>query len=286
MSGGIQRARLARRAHDRAARDQRDLRERRQRLDSSLGALERAPRLREEDVVERRLVQVDLGGAQALAVERADHVREVAVAVELHRARARARRRLARRSGRGSRRSAVALRARPRARPRPSACRSPPSAAAGVPSATIRPWSMIPTRSASTSASSRYCVVRKTVTPSSRASRADLLPERGAALRVEAGRRLVEEQDRRRRGSATAPGRAAASSRPSTSAPSGRRPRSGPTRVEQPRRSAPARLAPRIPCSEACSRRCSRPVRNGSSAVSCSAAPIAARTFGPSRTMS
>ncbi len=43
--------------------------------------------------------------------------------------------------------------------------------AAGVPSATIRPWSMIPTRSARTSASSRYCVVRKTVTPSSFASR-------------------------------------------------------------------------------------------------------------------
>src|SRR5438067_905814 len=31
------------------------------------------------------------------------------------------------------------------------------------------PWSMMPTRSASASASSRYCVVRKTVTPSSRA---------------------------------------------------------------------------------------------------------------------
>ena len=44
--------------------------------------------------------------------------------------------------------------------------------AAGVPSATMWPWSMIPTRSASTSASSRYCVVRKTVTPSSRARRA------------------------------------------------------------------------------------------------------------------
>ena len=43
---------------------------------------------------------------------------------------------------------------------------------AGVPSATILPWSMIPTRSARTSASSRYCVVRKTVTPSSRRSRA------------------------------------------------------------------------------------------------------------------
>ena len=44
--------------------------------------------------------------------------------------------------------------------------------APGVPSATIRPWSMIPTRSARTSASSRYCVVRKMVTPSSFASRA------------------------------------------------------------------------------------------------------------------
>ena len=44
--------------------------------------------------------------------------------------------------------------------------------AAGVPSATMWPWSMIPTRSARTSASSRYCVVRKTVTPSSRARRA------------------------------------------------------------------------------------------------------------------
>ena len=55
--------------------------------------------------------------------------------------------------------------------PRP--CGRPTSAfsAAGVPSATIRPWSMIPTRSARTSASSRYWVVRKTVTPSSLARR-------------------------------------------------------------------------------------------------------------------
>ena len=68
---------------------------------------------------------------------------------------------------------------------------------AGVPSATIRPWSMMPTRFASTSASSRYCVVRKTVTPSSCASRPDLGPERRARLRVEAGRRLVEEEDAR-----------------------------------------------------------------------------------------
>ena len=69
--------------------------------------------------------------------------------------------------------------------------------ASGVPSATMRPWSMIPTRSASTSASSRYCVVRKTVTPVVAREPGDLLPQVGAAGRVEAGRRLVEEQQPR-----------------------------------------------------------------------------------------
>ena len=44
--------------------------------------------------------------------------------------------------------------------------------AAGVPWRTIRPWSMIATRSASSSASSRYWVVRKMVAPNrSRSSR-------------------------------------------------------------------------------------------------------------------
>ena len=52
---------------------------------------------------------------------------------------------------------------------------------------------MIPTRSASWSASSRYWVVRKTVVPSS-VELHDLLPDRLAADRVEAGGRLVEEQ--------------------------------------------------------------------------------------------
>ena len=66
----------------------------------------------------------------------------------------------------------VALRAVARARPRPTAARSPPSATPASPRRRSCPRSMIPTRSASTSASSRYCVVRKTVTPSSRASRA------------------------------------------------------------------------------------------------------------------
>src|SRR6266508_1116956 len=44
--------------------------------------------------------------------------------------------------------------------------------------------------------------------------------------------------------------------------------------------------APRMPCSAVCSFMCSRPVRNGSSAASWSAAPIVARTAGPSSTMS
>ncbi len=78
----------------------------------------------------------------------------------------------ARRTGASTSRDRVAL-----ARDRPASASTdgrPISAfsASGVPSATMCPWSMIPTRSASTSASSRYCVVRKTVTPSSRASRA------------------------------------------------------------------------------------------------------------------
>ena len=69
--------------------------------------------------------------------------------------------------------------------------------ASGVPSATMHPLSMIPMRSASTSASSRYCVVRKTVTPLSEASR---WTSSQSALRLwgsRPGRRLVEEQDAR-----------------------------------------------------------------------------------------
>ena len=103
-------------------------------------------------------------------VHRADDVRE------RRRRRAAARRRRASSpSGSPKRASSSVIRGR---RSRCTAARGrsgrPISAfsSAGVPSATIRPWSMIPTRSASTSASSRYCVVRNTVTPSSRASRA------------------------------------------------------------------------------------------------------------------
>ena len=68
--------------------------------------------------------------------------------------------------------------------------------AAGVSSATMRPALMMPTRSASRSASSRYWVVRKTVVPSalSRRTSSHSVAARG---RVEAGGRLVEEEDLR-----------------------------------------------------------------------------------------
>ncbi len=69
--------------------------------------------------------------------------------------------------------------------------------AVGVPSATSRPPEMIPTRSASWSASSRYWVVRKTVVPVV-VQLADLLPDRLAADRVEAGGGLIEKEDLRR----------------------------------------------------------------------------------------
>ena len=84
----------------------------------------------------------------------------------------------------------------PRSQPDVRGGRPRPSATSGVPSATILPSSMIPTRSASWSASSRYWVVRKTVVPSS-LQRAHLLPDRLAADRVEAGGRLVEEEHAR-----------------------------------------------------------------------------------------
>ena len=188
------------------------------------------PGLGEEDVVERRRVQLEVVDRDAVVVERADDVGEpdsrrasrtasVAVAAE---------------------RLAEAARAAPAIRGAVgvvggdrrgrSAGRSPPSAPAGVPSATIVPWSMIPTRSASTSASSRYCVVRKTVTPSSWASRATSSQR---AVRLCGSSPVVGSSRKRIRGpvherereveAALHPARVAA-------APCGRRPRVSPTR--------------------------------------------------------
>ena len=67
------------------------------------------------------------------------------------------------------------------------------SARPGVPSATTRPSSSTTIRSASTSASSRYCVVSSTVLPGG-GQGADLVPERLPAAGVEPGGRLVEDQ--------------------------------------------------------------------------------------------
>ncbi len=70
--------------------------------------------------------------------------------------------------------------------------------------ATMRPEPMIPTRSASSSASSRYWVVRKIVMPSSVFSHRTSSHNAVRLMAVEAGRGLVEEQhvgvvDQRRR---------------------------------------------------------------------------------------
>ena len=77
--------------------------------------------------------------------------------------------------------------------------RSPPIwafSSSAVPSAITSPWSITTIRSASRSASSRYCVVSSTVVPWRHAA-LDRLPQREPAARVEARGRLVEEQHRR-----------------------------------------------------------------------------------------
>ena len=149
----------------------------------------------------------------------------------------------------------------------------------GVPSATIFPWSMIPTRSASTSASSRYCVVRKTVTPSSRASRST---SAHSALRLCGSRPVVGSSRKSTRGPCS-----------SASARSRRRfmppeypPTLRPAASLSPTRSSSA--SPRVrhsafdrPCRPPWRSMCSQPVRKSSSAASWSAAPMVRRISGP-----
>ena len=69
----------------------------------------------------------------------------------------------------------------------------------GVPSATILPLSMIPTLSASWSASSRYWVVRKTVVPSSLSARTSSQ----IVLRLTGSRPVVGSSRKSTRGSWT-----------------------------------------------------------------------------------
>ena len=87
-----------------------------------------------------------------------------------------------------------------------------------VPSATIRPWSRTAIRSASSSASSRYWVVRKIVTPP--ATRlTDAVPHRAPAARVQPGRWARRGRSPAASRPASSPGRGGGASRPSRSTP-------------------------------------------------------------------
>ena len=155
----------------------------------------------QEHVVEGRAAQGDVVDPDAGLVEVAD---------DLHQASARRRsagtvsRRVcssrtdARRRSRAARISHRPRRSRSRSWTTTS-IRSPPTCAlssSAVPRAMILPWSTTAIVSASSSASSRYWVVSSSVVPS-RTRRADDVPHPEPAARVEAGRRLVEEQQPR-----------------------------------------------------------------------------------------
>ena len=151
----------------------------------------------EEDVVERRAVDLEVVDLDAGLVERADERgREPGPRCDRRREHSTVVGDLDRT---GDERS-EGTRRRPGARRRArTSSRSPPTFALSsseVPSAITVPWSMTEMRSASASASSRYCVVSSTVVPS--ATRVRMTSHmRLPARRVEAGGRLVEEQHRR-----------------------------------------------------------------------------------------
>ena len=114
--------------------------------------------------------------------------------------------------------------------------------------------------------------------------RAHLAPKRGAAGRVQAGGRLVEEQHvravhERQRQVEPAPHAA----RVAADAPVAGL---GEADAVEQLHGPLARLGPRRPCSAPCIRSSSRPVISGSMAASWSATPIARRTASPSLTTS
>ena len=161
-------------------------------------ALEVVAGLGDEDVVERRLDEVERLDREPGVVERAHDRGDLGGAgLELDQRDAVARRAGTCRSAPGSRRPArAAASATLTSRwGRPISALSDP----GVPSATILPLSMIPTRSASLSASSRYWVVRKTVVPSS----LSFSTSSQIDLRLTGSRPVVGSSRKRTRGSWT-----------------------------------------------------------------------------------
>ena len=165
----------------------------------AVGRLRRVAGEREEHLVEARLAEGEFGDRDAGRGEIGEAGRGAAGIGELHGERPRvvvAVHRL--REARA--RAPIAARSRSPASARRIWSTPVPTEAfssALGPSAIIRPWSITAMRSASWSASSRYCVVRRTVVPF-RGQHPDDVPDLVAAPRVEAGGRLVEEQELRR----------------------------------------------------------------------------------------
>ena len=287
-SGGTTLRRLAQRAHDRApARAVRPGRAKRRsrrapsparrlsRLLLVAGALERAAGLGEEDVVERGLVELRCSIAIPLGVERAHDLGEVRLAA----VRAARRRPSARRTSSPKRSSIAAMRSRSAGSAGIASTVGPPHLglqrgrrALGDDLAVVDDPDPVGERRRPPPGTAWSG--RRSRRPRS-ASRLTSLPERGAALDVEAGGRLVEEEDLAAGARARARGRAGASSRPSSRATL----RSAASAQADARRAARRDAlrplgAAGCPAATACRRRCSRPVSSGSSAASCSAAPI------------
>ena len=189
---------------------------------------------RQEDIVQARLAHGQRGRREALGVQRAQHVRPAAPAP----------------SWRPATRCCPRVRDDPPLRPASSACARRPASSLGMPIsmtvlpsrafnavavslATTWPWSITAMRSASWSASSRYCVVSSTVEPSATSSRMTAhnswrlwmsRPVVGSSRKRIGGR--APAPPRRRDGGACHPNRSAPAGRPANagrSAPAARR---------------------------------------------------------------
>ena len=195
--------------------------------------------------------------------------------------------RRARTSSSGSRRSnsRAALASSPSAGTVTCTRRSPTRAfsSAGVPAATVLPPRSTTISSASRSASSRYCVVSSSAAPSCDEA-LDRAPHLGPAGRVQAGGRLVEEDDRAVHDQAGGEVQPAAHAAASRCRPGGRR--RGRSRSARAARRARDASPLESFCRRPSSIRFSRPVRRSSSEACWPASEIGSRTAPGSRTTS
>ena len=152
------------------------------------------------------------------------------------------------------------------------------------PRAITRPWSTTTMSSARRSASSRYCVVSSIVAPLVDEV-LEHVPEVVAGARVQAGRRLVEEQQLGRRRRASRRGRAGGACRPSTPWRAGRAASASANCSSSSSARVRARLRPRW-CSSPIIVRFSCPVSRPSTVASWAARPMLRRTSTGSVAMS